>query len=266
MSREEAHRDLGRFASKLGLDSAEDLVEYIQRTPYDEFIDVLAASNSILRSLSNWTRNIFSGNMTVSGVETQLVRPDNAAELFETFYTEMQQEISPSSKDEWAVKLYVALWRAHLFKDGNGRLSRNAYSFLRAGTLASENTWSGRTADIRNFEYRITLGSYEELLIDLGIQTDSYDEILGTFTARPEEGVADLHVALWRFIAAKRVLQRHDEDTDETNIIYGEWSKQRIEDIQQEYQEVLKDLFWACISVAEDYPEWSKEALDQAIR
>jgi len=149
-NREIGYSRFSRLAHKLKLDIAthEEKINFIKQTNFNKFLDIFSVSNGLLRNVLVFQRwkniNIHKEVSRVGsgGAGVNLYPPKNSRYLFKDIYLEMQKNINITNSNYWATIIYFAFVVAHMFPDGNGRISRHAYYFIRdnKGILNEETT------------------------------------------------------------------------------------------------------------------------------
>jgi len=143
-----------RFARRMGLDIAtpEEKLRWIKTVDVKQFMDIISVSNGLLRGFfrfERWNRRkkIYGTIVGPSG-EVELCPPDNPEIEFARFFGVFQKQITIQNMKQYAVMLYMALIFAHVFPDGNGRISRIAYFIITSNGLPDINKINKRNPGV----------------------------------------------------------------------------------------------------------------------
>lgn len=149
----------GPEASHESLEDTETRIELLRSMDTNRFLDILSVSNGLLRGagFTRWSGEAAKVRVSSVVLGVGLEPPEHAEVPFTEFFEQLKQEITADSKDVWAAKLYIAMVFAHLFSDGNGRLARNAYSFVKGGHAVTRSDlhrawcWNREILQLRQF-------------------------------------------------------------------------------------------------------------------
>jgi len=265
-----------RFARKIGLDIAtkQQKIDFIKSINSDKFLDILSISNSLLRdtfSFIRW-RNHEEKTMTVGSMifGTALEAPDNSSEEFRKLFYMMQQELSISNLDLWAIKIYFGIICAHIFPDANGRLARNTYFIFRSDGLIDEKKVIARPTNISKAIVDVNVSAISTIFKKEGIKIDKYLDDYAADEDYGGEGDVFVQRGLTqqlKFVAAKRVLIKSGNYNGQTLIGINNkcMSKDELANYKEEYQKVRLEWFWTCIGVSEKDYKQLMSLLDEAI-
>ncbi|PIS07853.1 hypothetical protein COT78_01300 [Candidatus Berkelbacteria bacterium CG10_big_fil_rev_8_21_14_0_10_43_13] len=284
-SRQEGHNKFDRFAHLYGVvadkdsvvadsddekpreipEGSETRLKILKDMEAGKFLDILSVSNGLLRGagFTRWSGEAADTTVAFGGGSMkELEPPENAEILFEHFFKELQQKISAETTEIWAVKLYVALVFAHMFPDGNGRLARNAYSFIKDGHILEEGISSERGTKITEFCQLVNYYSVMRLLQKNGIYEG--DDVNGVLDYQADEQYdvgAELPRTL-KYIAASRIgLVKNGEK----RIFGDDWTEEETERFRAEYQKVKVEWYQESQIMIDHYDEWAIEKLGEAL-
>ena len=277
-ARQEGHRKLERFIHlqdvitseneeepKESLEDPETRLETIKSMDTNKFLDILSISNGLLRGagFTRWKGEAANSIVSFGGGSIKELEPPEHAEIpFTQFFEELRQNISAENKDVWAVKLYVALIFAHLFPDGNGRLARNAYSFIKNGHILEGKISSERGQIISKFCKTMNYCSIMSLLQKEGIYNgEDANEILD-YQAKEKFGVIDELPDTLKYIAAYRIgLVKNGEKK-----VFGDnWTEEEHTHLREEYQKVRIEWYQESQALIDQYDSWAVEQLEKAL-
>ncbi len=271
-NRKASHSRFVRFAKKLGLDIAtkDDKIKWMRTMSSEKFLDALSVSSGLLRNVFHFLKwadreedKIIVNNLNFG---TDIEPPDNSNIEFQKFFELMKKNISTKNIDLWALKLFFAIIYAHMFENGNGRLARNAYFMLKSNGLLDEKKSSKRTNEIMNVCRLLNITSIGMLMRKEGLifkYINDYDA--DEEWDEKEENYSGGLVRQLKYIAAKRILGRHNEYKGEKLLGLKNWSKERIEEYNLEYQKIRVEWYWECLRLAEEYNKNFSEILDKII-
>ena len=266
--RKRGHGRFTSFMKRLGLEFAtpQQIVNWIKSMDCNQFLNILSVSNSFLRGifkLAKWEGKVKSV-VTAQGDIMYLEPPENVDNLFRNFFNQMKSSLNEHNLNLWAAKMYVAIVFTHMFADGNGRLARNAYYVMRTGGVLDESKSSNRSGSIAEIAMRINQQAGLSLFAREGIHLKNFIDA-ANYRATKEESYWS-EVESLRYLAAKRILQRRKEWIgNETLILYGNWSKDKQDQLFAEYQKVLEEWYLETLNVASQYGEWLIGSLDKAL-
>jgi hypothetical protein len=189
-----------------------------------------------------------------------------------------------------------------MFPDGNGRLGRNAFSFLANGEMASEQFIAERPSLIRDFCDTVNVVAIQQILEGSGCTRFDYKKIgglHGTVTyqaderANIDENSENGLTSRLKFIAAKRagILKTRAKSGDEDGISqcfangrvlgfegegengFGElykidtapWSAEEIEEFKKQYEIVRSEWFRETVKVIDYHSEITQIWLELAM-
>lgn len=303
-----------RFAKQKGLDpealqKPELRVRLIKELTSDQFLDLMSVANAKLRGeYKRWKRD-YQGKdhraVVTSGLldSADLEPPVNSEQEFAKFYVEMQANINEENLQLWGTKLYTAIIFLHMFPDGNGRLARNAFSFLSTGEMADEQFTAERPSLIRDFCDTMNVISIQQMLEKNGCTRFNYKKIGGLHNTITYQADERLEVdensengltSRLKFIAAKKagIIKSRAKDGDEDGVSqcfangkvlgfegqanengYGElyeldtnpWSQEEIEAFKKEYEATRSEWFEETIEVIDQNAEITQLWLELAM-
>ena len=275
--RKAAYSKFARFCRKIGLDIAtpEDKIIWIKSSSPNQFLDIVSIGNSLLLGLfkfSRWRRDSKADKSKVAfglaGDFVEVDPPDDAHIHFKEFFHRMKRRITTATKDRWAVKLYFAIVFAHMFPDGNGRTSRNAYFILRSNSgLPDEEKALKRSAIIQGASERANITSIIYLVRQEGIRIPMDGNEAAKY--RADEVNAEAYsgdTCILKYLACKRVLQKRGQwNIEMKEIVYGKWDRAMRAEFEEEYQKIRVLWYWTAISLADKYYKYFQQELDKAI-
>lgn len=279
-ARQEGHRRLERFIQlldatadqrverpKQSLKDAETRIEIIKGMDADKFLNILSIANGLLRGerFTRWKGEAAQSFVGISGLEIQGIvfePPEHAEKLFADFFEELKQKITAQTKDIWAAKLYIAIIFAHLFSDGNGRLGRNSYSFVKEGHILKEEVSSNRGRLIEKFCSVINHFSVARLFQKEGIyQGEDVNEVANYLVLEDRDSFSEDQTPL-KYIAAYRAgLVKNGEK----EVYISDWTQDEHRRFDEEYQKVRIDWYQESQEILDQYHQWAVEQLDEAL-
>ena len=249
-----------------------------------QILELLTITNSKLRGeYKRWFRDYQDKKQEVvvsSGFQEtpELDPPNNPTELLDQFFTNLKNEITPDNYYEWAAKAYTAVIFLHMFPDGNGRLARNAFSFLATGDLIDDTVAENRPYLIDEYSQQINRLAVNRVLKD--DKNTRFASFSGNFyvasdnphvTSGSPNGLNDK----LKFVAARRagIIKERAKNGDESSIyacyangethgISGEeyyeektnpWTFEEQARFRQEYSKVKDEWFWKSQSVLDNF-------------
>ncbi len=261
LHRKAANSRFVRFARRLGLDIAtkEDKVLFIKSTTPEKFLDILSVSSGLLRGIFKFRRwknhkpGRYAPKSGVYGID--FIPPNNPQVEFKKFFALMQENITVKNIEVWAVKLFYAIIYAHMFRDGNGRLARNAYFIMVSDGLLDEKKSSERHDGILNVHTELNRATTYYLLNKEGIKFEN----LGDVAADENEetgteiimGIGNIQQA--KYIAARRVLKELGEWKETQLIGLKDWTGDKKRLFKSEFQKVKIEFFWQVFGVIDDH-------------
>ena len=256
------------------LDSPEARIKMIQSITPEKFMEILYIADEQLTGQKNpevprdeiLTKGVAQHVITRGDYETPAMAPfanfQGCAQELAKFFTQMQEQITPDTIDQSAMQLLVALQTAHIFPDGNGRLSRQAAVFLSTGKLYEDALQSNRTGG--KFEFLNQKGEaiyntatfytylkyFPELadncfkkifFMDKAEQIDIND--VRTYMAQGETN--ELMTQKW-LAAVNAGLATPDQE-----VVTGEnWTDEEKEKFEKTLEAIQKEVFWKSIELA----------------
>ncbi len=178
----------------------------------------------------------------------------------------MKVDIDASNIEQWSSKLYAGIIFSHMFANGNGRLGRSAYAFMKTGTLPEKDKLIRRDPKIQDMCIRLNVQAIADMVKKEGISESDDINVLLEFYANEKEDVGIGYFGTIKYITARRVLQRRDLFQEGQKVIFGDkWPPELMAEFEQEYERVKTEWFWETQQVVEDYDEWIREQLDASL-
>jgi len=135
--RDEQSEKLVRFMDKLHADeifaNEESKREYLKNLTFDEFKNLLMATNSLLRDIPVKQREIDGKEVFLNGPLEQIYPPeyDDKEPLLQELFANIQNMNQENrSLEDMAILTSITINAVHPFNDGNGRTSRLVYQLL----------------------------------------------------------------------------------------------------------------------------------------
>lgn len=241
-------------------------IELFKNMTSDELIHLLTISNGLLTDgiVKKWEG---PKDMTVGFGDTiDFESPKNADTLLASLFDRLKADITPENIGLQSEKLYFGIIFSHLFSDGNGRLGRVAYSFMKEGRLPEKEKLITRNGRIQDMCERVNLQAVVNIFKKEGI-TDSDDvNVAVEYEANEKEDVGLGYFATVKYIAARRVLLKRGLFQEGQKKIYGDtWSPDIMSEYKEEYEKVKTEWFWETQHVVKEYDEWIQEQLDVSL-
>ncbi len=265
-----------RFLRKMGLaySTPADRVVFIKNISAEKFLDILAVGNGLLRGKGRFERFTkpkgkvhigFALTKDFSDVEP----PASAHSLFTQVFKLMQEKITVQTLPVWAAKLYFAIIFAHMFTDGNGRIARGAYYLLRTKGILNEKA-AERGPIITDVCMRVNVQSIQNLFardsIPLARKEQVYDYAADEKEEKAEDVIAAGYTAHLKYLAARRMLMRRGQWTEEKKKIAGKsWEPALLDEFHIQYERILDEWFWEVFTVVDQYQQFCIQNLDQAL-
>lgn len=270
----ENFKKLERYAKMLlnlttdeaNVSNSQQRIEMIKSWSGDDFLNICSIANNILigNSREKWQGKVPETYIGESEGEKDFENFSTADTELKKFFESMRSELNAENIDLYAFKLYLAIVNAHIFSDGNGRLARIAYNFVKKGSFDLSQMSYNSSARAKGLCRSIYTGAVISILQNL-IPDATYEDLqvrrggekneLGSFfEGKKIESPSMVNVL--RYIAAVRA----GLGTVAQNEIWGEsWTEDEKKRFRAEYLKVKEDCFWKCNEVANSVP---KEAID----
>jgi len=227
----------------------------------------LAISNGLLLGkyrFQRWNGAVRSV-VAAPGMSPDLIPPYNQIELFEKFFNQMKKELDVDNLNIWALKFYFVILLLHMFKDGNGRLSRNVYCIIKSQTLPKNNSSVERSGNINHVAVMLNQYSIVYMMRNEGFRKFNTDVIFDYYASESEDDLLLGVSANLYYIAAKRVLERKGKFNLEKKIYYGSWDRSMKEEYFEELKKVFEEFFWEGFLLAEKHTYDFINLLDEAL-
>ena len=246
-----------------GIQDPETRVNFLKNLNAAELLNLLSVANSLLTGgkLTRWQGESIKTVISRAGT-IDLEPPDNAHLEFSQVFEAIKANITADKLELTATKLYVAIIFAHMFSDGNGRLARNAYSFIRDGKILPPEKSSTRGGIIQDFCERVNVESIYRLLVKNGIHTGERADNALRYIANEKEDVGLGYTATLKYIAAYRTGLCPEGSI---KVFGDDWTPDQLQLFQAEYQTVLREWYGEGQEVINDYEDWSCEQLRNAL-
>jgi len=140
-NRNKQHSVVERFLDKTGVSDLplEERIAQMRNMSFEDFFSLLERLNGQLLDINIGERgkdDMSNGFLyDDTGMTTAYQVPENRRELLESFFDDMQENLSATSLERYAKKLEYAIVFSHIFNDGNGRTSRYAGRLLSQGQV-----------------------------------------------------------------------------------------------------------------------------------
>lgn len=255
-----------RFTELAGLQvtDPEARIEALQNMEADKFLDVLAVSNGLLRGEGKFQRwSGESADVNVSGLVmgVDMEPPEQAHELFKSFYKKFTSEIAPNEHDlqKSAIEMYFAIIGTHMFPDGNGRLARAAYQLIKYGELPKDQSEIlERQKGIAQAAQAVNQGAVKELFDREGFKYTYLNDFAADDT-QGEDDVLFVEGGLTqqtKYIAARRVMLQDGEWPEgqpPATLKIKDWPEAKKQQFGDEYRSVREEWLAAYIDTAGAY-------------
>lgn len=245
------------------LENPQQRVEMLRVLDSETFLDLLSSANGLLqkRKVTRWEG--VAANSKVSMLDVVDLEPADHAEIpFSMLCEQLKGQISVENLPIWAAKVYIGIIFAHLFPDGNGRLARNTYSFLKTGKLLETSFTSERPPGIDQFCGQINQAAVWSMLVKEGIVPgESMSEIFDV-QLKIDAPIGGSLTDSLRYIAGYRAgLLKGNEKYQSVQ----EWNSNEVAMLEKEFQEVKLEHFWAAQQLVDEHAEWCVEQLDNVL-
>lgn len=236
---------LQHFGELAGLEVTDPAlrVNVLKQTSTDQFMDILAVANGLLRDEEQFTRWEGPNHARVEGPGgiIDLDPPKNSDKILGSFFEHMQTEIEPTDKSlqKFAAQMYLGITGAHMFPDGNGRLARAVYYWIKDGKLPDNRS---KVLD-RSYGHGIIAWKYGEAALwnVFKNETPDPDSTMEKVKAYSDNVGSDLvsdNMDILRWVAAKRTLAAagHWDDDPQLRINMTDWPEKAQEKYDYEYE------------------------------
>lgn len=244
------------FTQGLGLDdmSLSEKVTWLKEVRFEQFMNLLCRVNGKMTNVDlrqKWTGESVKSVVGMGSADVvDLDPPEEAHKEFEKLFDQMQAEISEENLDKWAVKIYFGIIFAHMFPDGNGRLSRFAYTTMRCDGVPDESI-STRKEKVGTISIIINLSATAALFKSRGVECDQKahkDFGLEQYLFYAEDGMPDpSYSGYLRYLAAREVLGVGDD-----MIRHDQIPQERIPEFEARYNELKQAWYWEVQSVCDE--------------